>query len=224
MIANDIAQFIDHTLLKPETTPSQIEALCAEAAKFQFKAVCIHPVHVLRASEMLRETAVLIATVVGFPLGANRTETKSLEATLGVRDGAHEIDMVADLGAIKNQDLQRVEQDIAQVVRNVPTAVVKVILETASLTPAEIRDACKAAENAGAHFVKTSTGFGRGGATLDAVRLMRACVSPKVQVKASGGIRTKEDAWAYIEAGASRIGTSAGVSMVMNLELQTNEY
>lgn len=224
MNANDIASFIDHTLLKAEATPQQIETLCSEAAQHKFKAVCIAPCHVLRASEHLRGTPVRIATVAGFPLGANRSEVKAIEATLAVRDGAHEIDMVASINAIKNQDWVRVEEDIAQVVKNVPTAVVKVILETALLTPAEIRDACKASENAGAHFVKTSTGFASGGATLDAVRLMRACVSQKVQVKASGGIRKLSEAIAYIEAGATRIGTSAGVSMVTNLESNSSGY
>ncbi len=224
MIANDIAKFIDHTLLKAEATPKQIEALCTEAAKHMFKAVCIAPIHVRQASEFLRGTSVLIATVAGFPLGANRTETKTIEATIAVRDGAHEVDMVASISAIKSKDWLRVEDDIAQVVKNIPTTLVKVILETALLDPSEIRDACKASENAGAHFVKTSTGFASNGATLDAVRLMRACVSQRMQVKASGGIRKLSEAIAYIEAGATRIGTSAGVSMVTETELNSNGY
>src|SRR5699024_6062035 len=205
----------DHTLLDPTATKEDIVTLCEEAQTYQFKAVCIHPYWVETAVEQLRDTEVKVATVVGFPLGATTTNVKVTEAEEAVKAGATEIDMVINIGALKSGNETIVYNDIKQIVlacRN--KAIVKVIIETAYLSVEEKERACKLAKEAGAHYVKTSTGFGPGGATIEDVALMRRVVGKELGVKASGGIRTKEEAEAMIEAGATRIGASAGVAIV----------
>jgi deoxyribose-phosphate aldolase len=209
-----IADFIDHTLLKPEATRAEVEKLCAEAATHRFAAVCVNPVWVSLCAERLRGTPVKVATVIGFPLGANQPEIKAAEAARAVKDGAHEIDMVAALGRIKSGDWEQVADDIAAVVRAASGSLVKVIIESALLTPTEIIKASALAKEAGAHYVKTSTGFhAAGGATAEAVTLMRLAVGDALGVKASGGVRDCAAALRMIASGATRIGTSGGVGM-----------
>jgi len=215
-VPSDLAQFIDHTVLKPETTPGDIDTLCEEAKAYHFAAVCVNPVWVKRAKQNLRGSDVKVASVVGFPLGANATDVKVLETRRALRDGAREIDMVLNVGALKAGDQEFVKRDIARVAeacREVG-AVCKVILETVLLSDEEKVIACRLAQQAKADFVKTSTGFGGGGATVFDVALMRETVGPKIGVKASGGIKTTEDAEEMIAAGATRIGASAGISIV----------
>ena len=212
----ELAAIIDHTLLKPDATPSQIRDLCQEAQEFGFYAVCVNPSYVSLASEVLAGTAVRVACVVGFPLGANVTEVKAFEARRAIADGAHEIDMVLNIGALKAGEFDLVEEDIAAVVAvcHGANALCKVILETGYLSDAEKIEACQRAVSAGADFVKTSTGFAPGGATAADIALMRATVGPDVGVKASGGIRTYETAQEMVAAGANRIGVSASVQIV----------
>lgn len=212
----DLAEYIDHTLLKPETTAEEIDQLCAEAEKFGFASVCINPTWVKRAANNLRGTGVPVCTVIGFPLGATTTEVKALEARKALRDGAREIDMVINVGALKSGDRETVYQDIAKVVdaAHEVGALCKVILETALLTDEEKVIGSALARRAKADFVKTSTGFGPGGATVYDVALMRETVGPEMGVKASGGVRTAHDAEDMIAAGATRIGASAGVQIV----------
>ena len=206
---------IDHTLLKPEATEAQVRALCKEAALYGFAAVCVNPYWVKLCAQVLADTAVKVCTVVGFPLGAIPTVAKRAETQLAIDDGAQEIDMVMNLGAFKSGDLSQVQTDIEQVVAAASgRATVKVILETGSLNPAEVVQAASLAKQAGADFVKTSTGFAGSGATVEDVALMRATVGAELGVKASGGIRSRQDALAMLAAGASRIGTSSSVSMV----------
>ena len=209
-----IADFIDHTLLKPEATRAEVEKLCTEAATHRFAAVCVNPVWVQLCAERLRGTQVKVATVVGFPLGANQPDIKAAETARAVKDGAHEIDMVAALGRIKSGDWTHVADDIAAVVRAASGNLVKVIIESALLTPTEIIKASALAKEAGAHYVKTSTGFhAAGGATAEAVTLMRLSVGDALGVKASGGVRDCAAALRMIASGATRIGTSGGVAM-----------
>jgi deoxyribose-phosphate aldolase len=209
-----IARYIDHTLLKPETTEDQIVALCAEARSLGVKAVCVNGAWTARAADALAGSPQLVATVVGFPLGAMAAQAKAAEARLAVEAGAAEIDMVIALGAVKAGDWSAVDADIQAVVRAAGPATVKAILETAALEPHEIAMGCRVAVAAGAAFVKTSTGFHpSGGATREAVALMRRTVGPSFGVKASGGIRTGEAAAAMLAAGANRIGTSAAAAM-----------
>jgi deoxyribose-phosphate aldolase len=209
-----IADFIDHTLLKPEATRKEIEQLCAEAAKHRFAAVCVNPVWVSLCAERLRGTSVKVATVIGFPLGANTSAVKAREAEIAVTDGAQELDMVAALGKIKSGEWTDVANDIAAVVRAAAGNIVKVIIESALLTPTEIIRASALAKEAGAHYVKTSTGFhAAGGATAEAVTLMRLAVGDSMGVKASGGVRDCAAALKMIASGATRIGTSGGVAM-----------
>jgi len=212
-----LAACIDHTLLKPEATAADIERLCAQAVRFGFKAVCVNPWRLPLVVERLRGTAPLPITVAGFPLGAAQTAIKAREAGLAVEQGAAEVDMVLNIGALKDGDLALVRQDMAEVVRACGPAPVKVILETGLLTDAEKELACRLAVDAGAAFVKTSTGFGPGGATEHDVRLLRRVVGPEVGVKASGGIRTLDDALRLLAAGASRLGASASVQIVSEL-------
>jgi len=212
----DLARYIDHTALKPETTPAQIDKLCEEAVQFGFAAVCVNPVWIRRAATNLRGTDIGIASVVGFPLGANVPQIKAMEARRALRDGANELDMVINIGALKGGRYDLVRDDIAKVTdasREVG-AICKVIIEAALLTDEEKVVACRLAQEARANYVKTSTGFGPGGATAHDVALMRATVGPKMGVKAAGGIRTAEQARQMIEAGATRIGASAGVQIV----------
>lgn len=219
MKAEELAALIDHTLLKPDATETMVRRLCAEARQYGFAAVCVNPVYVKLAAEELKGSPVRVATVVGFPLGATFTEVKVRETALAVAAGAAEIDMVIDLGALKDGRIRRVEEDVAAVVREAAAggATVKAILETALLTEEEKVTAARLAVAAGAAFLKTSTGFGPGGATVEDVRLLKQTVGDKAGVKASGGIRTAEAALAMVAAGASRIGTSAGVAIMEGL-------
>jgi len=213
----DIAKYIDHTLLRPDATFEQISTLCQEAADFGFASVCVNPCYVRHCAGLLRGASAKVCTVVGFPLGANTSETKALEARRAIREGAREIDMVINVGALKSGKDDLVYRDIRAVVEACMDggAICKVILETALLTDEEKTRACQAARRARADFVKTSTGFGPGGATAEDVALMNREVSgAKMGVKASGGIRSLEDAQQMIRAGATRIGASAGVRIV----------
>ncbi len=210
-----IASIIDHTLLKPEATAAQIEQLCAEAREYGFASVCVNSVYVPLAAKLLSGSAVKVCTVVGFPLGASLTEVKVYEAQQAISKGAQEIDMVLHVGALKDENLSAAHDDIAAIVAEcqLHNAISKVILETVLLTDAEKVIACRVARNAGADFVKTSTGFAGGGATVADVQLMRATVGDSMGVKASGGVRTLDDARALVAAGATRIGASSGVAI-----------
>lgn len=213
-----IAAMIDHTLLKPEATPAQIEKLCAEAAEYHFASVCVNPVYISLAARLLKGTGVKVCCVVGFPLGAIAPEQKAAEAASCAAMGAEELDMVIHVGAAKAGDWALVQRDIEGVVKAAAGHTVKVIIETCLLTDEEKVKACEAAKAAGAHFVKTSTGFSTGGATTHDIALMRKTVGPEMGVKASGGIRDYETAMAMIEAGANRIGASAGIAIVAAAE------
>ncbi len=212
----DIASMIDHTLLKPDATADQIAQLCYEARKYKFASVCINPTHVKLCSELLEGTQVKVCTVIGFPLGASAPEVKAFEAQTAINDGATEIDMVINIGAVKAGDLILVARDIYEVVKvgHGTGAIVKVIIETALLNEEEKVTACLIAKEAGADFVKTSTGFSGGGATVEDINLMRRVVGPTMGVKASGGVRDFEDAQNMVKAGATRLGASAGVRIV----------
>jgi deoxyribose-phosphate aldolase len=209
-----IARFIDHTLLKPEATAADVTKLCDEAIKHGFFSVCVNATHVQHAASLLDGSPVKVCAVVGFPLGASTPAAKAFEASDAVAHGAHEIDMVLNIGALRARDYALVAQDIRAVVAAVPGALVKVILETGALTHEQKIIACALARSQGAHFVKTSTGFGPGGATADDIALMRAIVGDTTGVKASGGIRDRATALAMIQAGASRLGCSASVAIV----------
>lgn len=213
-----LAKTIDHTLLKAIGTADQVRELCAEARKFGFASVCVNPVWVPLCAKELSGSGVMVCTVIGFPLGANQSEIKAAEARLAVAQGAHEVDMVINIGAAKAGDWKAVEEDIGAVVAAAAgKAAVKVIIETCYLSDAEKAKACEAALRAGAQFVKTSTGFGTGGATPEDVRLMKKAVGGKLQVKASGGVRTYHDAILMLDAGADRIGASSGVAIIAEL-------
>lgn len=215
----EIAKYIDHTLLKPDATKDEIEKLCEEAKEFGFASVCVNPAWVSYARELLQKTDVKVCTVIGFPLGATTTETKRMETEQAIQNGAAEVDMVMNIGALKSGDQLTVENDIEAVVHAAKEkALVKVIIETCLLTDDEKVIACQLAKKAGADYVKTSTGFSTGGATVEDIKLMRKTVGPDLGVKASGGIRTREDALAMINAGATRIGASAGVAIVKGLQ------
>jgi deoxyribose-phosphate aldolase len=212
----DMARYIDHTLLKPDATAAEIDQLCREAEQSHFASVCINPTWVKRAAENLRGSSVPVCTVIGFPLGANTPEIKAMEARRALRDGAREVDMVLNIGALKSGFYDLVRTDIEKVVDAAHDggALCKVILETALLTDEEKVIASSLAKQARADFVKTSTGFGPGGATVYDVALMRETVGPEMGVKASGGVRTADDAEDMIAAGATRIGASAGIEIV----------
>ncbi len=213
------AKRIDHTLLKPEATADQIKQLCQEALRFGFASACIQPCYVPLASSLLQGSAVKVCTVIGFPSGATLTECKRFEASDVLRRGAQELDMVISIGALKSAEHAAVQADIQAVfdVVHQQKALLKVIIETALLTREEKIKACELAVAAGAHFVKTSTGFAGGGATVEDVALMRATVGNRAQVKASGGIRSAADLMAMVAAGADRIGASASVAIVREL-------
>ena len=213
-----IAAMIDHTLLKPEATPAQIEKLCAEAAEYHFASVCVNPVYIPLAARLLKGTGVKVCCVVGFPLGAIAPDQKAAEAASCAAMGAEELDMVIHVGAAKAGDWALVQRDIEGVVKAAAGHTVKVIIETCLLTAEEKVKACEAAKAAGAHFVKTSTGFSTGGATTHDIALMRKTVGPEMGVKASGGIRDYATAMAMIDAGANRIGASAGIAIVAAAE------
>lgn len=210
-----LAGWIDHTLLKPGATPAQIEKLCAEALQYKFASVCINPIYVPLAQRLLAGSPVLVCTVIGFPLGATLTQAKVEETRLSIAAGAHEIDMVIAVGMLKGGQYAVVAEDICAVVDTAHAggAAVKVILEMAFLTHFEKIIGCLMSQKAGAEFVKTSTGFGPGGATLEDVELMRRVVGPQMGVKAAGGVRSLVDAQAMLAAGATRLGTSAGVKI-----------
>ena len=218
MNKKQMAAMIDHTILKAVAKRQDVEKLCEEAKVNNFASVCVNPVHVPLAAKLLSGSSVEVCTVVGFPLGATSYKVKAQEAAWAVQDGATEVDMVIDIGAAKEGRFDDVEADIAGVVAASKPAIVKVILEVCYLTEDEIVACCKAAVRAGAHFVKTSTGFGDSGATVEAVSLMRKTVGPDIGVKAAGGIRTAKDALAMVEAGANRIGCSAGLAIMAELE------
>jgi deoxyribose-phosphate aldolase len=218
MIPQDanLAKMIDHTLLKPDATPEQIAQLCFEARKYEFASVCVNPSWVKLCAQLLQGSPAKVCTVIGFPLGATASEVKVFEAENAINQGATEIDMVINIGALKARELEFVAQDIRGVVSTAHARgmIVKVILETVLLTDEEKTIACLLSKEAGADFVKTSTGFAGGGATVHDVELMRRVVGPEIGVKASGGVRTYEDAESMIKAGATRIGASAGVKIM----------
>lgn len=208
------SKYIDHTLLKPEATKAQIEKLCAEAREYDFASVCINPCWIETAAKLLEGSDVKVCTVIGFPLGAMTTAAKVAETADAVAKGAQEIDMVINIGRLKDKDDAYVTEEIRAIKKACDGRILKVIIETCLLSEEEKVRACKDAEAAGADFVKTSTGFSKAGATPEDVRLMRASVSENVKVKAAGGVRSKADMDAMIEAGAERIGTSSGITLM----------
>ncbi|EKU41424.1 deoxyribose-phosphate aldolase [Lysinibacillus sp. HST-98] len=219
----NFARMIDHTLLKAEATKEQIEKLCAEAKQFNFASVCVNPTWVKRSSELLQGTDVLVCTVIGFPLGANTPAVKAFEAKDAIANGAKEVDMVINIGALKDKNYELVQADIAAVVEAAKdSALVKVIIESCLLTDEEKVKACELAVAAGADYVKTSTGFSTGGATAEDIALMRKTVGPDLGVKASGGVRSLEDMKKMVEAGATRIGASSGVAIMNGLIADSN--
>ncbi|OUR97900.1 deoxyribose-phosphate aldolase [Halobacteriovorax marinus] len=211
---NNINSYIDHTLLKPDATKQQIVQLCQEASEYNFATVCINPTWIETAKECLKDSDVGVCTVIGFPLGATLSEVKGFETTRAIEAGASEVDMVINIGALKDGLDEVVLKDISTVVEAAREVPVKVIIETCLLSDEEKVRACQLSEKAGAKFVKTSTGFSTGGATLSDVELMRATVSDKVLVKASGGVRDLEAAKKMIAAGAARLGTSSGIKIL----------
>lgn len=209
-----IAKYIDHTLLAPDATKSAIEKLCKEASEYKFASVCVNSCWVSLAADLLKDSSVKVCTVVGFPLGAMDTVSKAYEAAKAVENGADEVDMVINIGYLKSGMLDAVLEDIVAVRKATEGKLLKVIIETCLLTDDEKRTACELSEKAGADFVKTSTGFSKGGATLHDVELMKSVVGDSLGVKASGGVRDYATAKAMIDAGATRIGASAGIAIV----------
>lgn len=210
----NIAKYIDHTILKPIAQRKDIEKLCKEAKEYNFASVCVNPCWVSYASELLKGSDVKVCTVIGFPLGANDSSVKAFEAKTAIEQGASEVDMVINIGALKAGEYDIVKQDIQAVRKASAGKILKVIIETSYLTDEEKQKVCKICADVGADFVKTSTGFSDAGATTHDVALMAQSAGSKVKVKASGGIRTREDALKMIEAGASRLGTSSGIKIV----------
>jgi deoxyribose-phosphate aldolase len=223
-VATDLAGLIDHTLLKADATADDVRKLCEEAKRYRFASVCVNSTNVGRAAAHLANSGVMVCAVVGFPLGAMSPSAKAFEAREAVRGGAQEIDMVINLGAVKSRDYETVLEDIRKVVEASRPAKVKVILETGALSPEEKVIGITLARLGGAHFVKTSTGFGPGGATVEDIALMRRLVGSELGVKASGGIRTREDAEKMVAAGASRIGASASVAIVTGQKSAKSGY
>lgn len=209
-----INKLIDHTVLKAFATENDIEKLCQEAKEYDFASVCVNPCNVKLASKLLEGTDVLVCTVIGFPLGANTIEVKALETADAVKNGAEEIDMVINIGKAKEHKFDYIEEEIKEVVKAANGKLVKVILETCYLTAEEIKNCCIVATNAKADFVKTSTGFGTGGAKVEDVSLMKANISTNMQVKASGGVRSLDDLEKMVAAGATRIGASSGAQII----------
>lgn len=210
----NIASFIDHTLLRPDANSNDIKKLCQEAIEYEFYSVCVNPTHVRQCKEILKDSKVKIATVIGFPLGANTSETKKFEAINAIENGADELDMVINIGALKDNNFELVKEDIQTVVDAAKSDTkIKVIIETSLLNEDEKIMACKLSKEAGADFVKTSTGFSGGGATVSDIKLMKSVVGD-LGIKASGGVRDYETAIKMIEAGATRIGASAGIKIV----------
>lgn len=210
-----MAKYIDHTLLKPDAVDSQFDQLCEEAKQYKFKSVCVNSSRVPYVAKKLRGTGVLVCSVIGFPLGEMETRSKAFEARTAISNGAHELDMVINIGALKSRNLKLVEEDIRAIKRACrSTTILKVIIETSLLTEEEKVIACELSKKAGADFVKTSTGFNGGGATVEDIKLMRKIVGPKIGVKASGGVRNFEQAVDMINAGANRIGTGSGATLI----------
>ncbi|MFC0188134.1 deoxyribose-phosphate aldolase [Fictibacillus aquaticus] len=219
----NIAKMIDHTALKAETTKEQILTLCQEAKEYNFFSVCVNPTWVYTAFEELKGSDVAVCTVIGFPLGANTPEVKAFETKNAIENGATEVDMVINIGALKDGNYELVEKDVLAVVEAAKgKALTKAIIETSLLTDEEKVKACEIAVKAGIDYVKTSTGFSTGGATVEDIRLMRKTVGPDIGVKASGGVRDRAGVEAMIEAGATRIGASAGVSIVKGETAKTD--
>ena len=219
----DVARYIDHTLLKPEATREQVDKLCEEAAEYGFYSVCVNTTWTAYCARKLRGKGVKVCTVIGFPLGAMDSRAKSFEARNSVENGANEIDMVMNVGALKSGDLKTVEEDIRWVLRACrQNTILKVIIENALLTDEEKVLACQVAKRAGANYVKTSTGFAASGATVEDIALMRRTVGLEMGVKAAGGVRSYEDALAMIQAGASRIGASSSVAIVTGAKSQSS--
>lgn len=219
-----LSKYFDHTILKPDTTEGAVLKVCQEAMEHDFFSVCVNPYYVSLVSETLKDSDVKVTSVIGFPLGASLAEVKAFEATKAIADGADEIDMVINIAALKNKDYQVVKDDIAAVVKACKDqALLKVIIETCLLTDEEKVKACELSKEAGADYVKTSTGFSTGGATIEDVKLMRKTVGPDIGVKASGGVRDEAKARAVIEAGATRIGASSSVKIVQG-ETADSDY
>lgn len=218
----NINKLIDHTLLKAFSTKDDIIKICEEAKQYNFKSVCVNPVNVKFAKEYLNNTDVLICTVIGFPLGANTIETKVFETKDAIKNGADEIDMVINVGKAKEHDYDYIEKEISAIVNASAGKTVKVIIETCYLTDEEKKEVCIRATKAKANFVKTSTGFGTGGATVEDVKLMKNSISDNMFVKASGGVRNYDDLQAMVAAGASRIGASSGVAIMNNKQSKEN--
>jgi len=220
MTKEEFAKYFDHTNLKPFVTENDIKKLCEEAKKYGFASVCINPCHVKFAKDLLRKSDVKVCAVIGFPLGANSTKTKVFETKQAIKDGADEIDMVINIGALKDNKDSYVESDIRAVVRKAKGKIVKVIIECCYLTDEEKKKACKLVKKAGANFVKTSTGFGSSGAMVEDVRLMKEVFGG--DIKAAGGIKTLKDAQVMIEAGATRLGASASAEIIEEFERSKN--
>ncbi len=221
----DLQKYIDHTILKPDASKEDIIEICSQAKQYGFYSVCINPFYVPLVKKELEGSNVKITSVVGFPLGANTKEVKAFEAKQAVNNGADEVDMVINIAALKNKDYDIVREDIIAVLNSIEDkAILKVIIETCLLTDKEKIKACEITKEAGAHFVKTSTGFSTGGAELEDIKLMRKIVGEKVGVKASGGIRDKEKTIAMIEAGANRIGASSSVTIVTGKDTNKSGY
>lgn len=224
-MTNKIANMIDHTVLKATTTKEDVIKICNEAKEHNFFSVCINPTHIELAKKELQGSDVKVCTVIGFPLGANTPEVKAFETKDAIAKGADEVDMVINIGALKDKDYDLVERDIKAVVDAAnKEALVKVIIETCYLTDEEKKKACELAVKAGTDYVKTSTGFGTGGSTPEDIKLMRDTVGPQIGVKASGGVRCKADAEAVINSGASRIGASASIAIVNGDEVSGSGY
>ena len=219
-----INQYIDHTLLKATATKAEIKEICDEAKKYNFYAVCVNGSYVPYVKEELKDSGVNIAAVIGFPLGAMSTKAKVFEAEQAVRDGATEIDMVIQIGKLIDGDYEYVENDIREIKKAIGDNVLKVIIETCYLTDDQKKKACELALNAKADYVKTSTGFGTGGATFEDVKLMKDVVKDNAKVKASGGVKDYETAEKYVELGASRLGTSSGVKIIEGEKVGENDY
>ena len=219
-VLDTISRSIDHTLLRPDATITQIHMLVEEAKQHRFFSVCVNPSYVATCADLLKGSGVQVCTVIGFPLGANSTAVKAFETVHAIKDGADEVDMVINIGALKSQKLLLVEEDIREVVYAAEGKVVKVIIETSLLNNDEKIIACQLAEKAGANFIKTSTGFSGSGATIEDVILIKENVSTTIGIKASGGIKDLESAKKFLAAGATRLGTSAGVTIVKGLASQ----
>ncbi len=221
----NIATMIDHTILKPETTKEMVKKVCDEAREYNFASVCVNPYYVSFVKSQLGGSRVKVTSVIGFPLGSSTKEVKAFEAKNAIENGADELDMVINIGALKNKEYDIVKEDIEAVVNAAKgNALVKVIIETCLLTDEEKEIACKLSVEAGADYVKTSTGFSTGGATVEDIKLMRKTVGPDIGVKASGGIRDSKKAKEMIDSGASRVGASSSVEIVKGLEATDNSY